>query len=298
MIIEKYGRSPCDDGWISQGYKNNHKAIDVGFLTKYGKNRPVKAWKSGVVVATGTDSYGGVYVVLKHEDDDFTWITRYWHLVKGSVVVKKGQEVKQGDKLGTRGDTGISTGVHLHFEVWKAPKGYSYKSSDYNKYAINPLSCTYVYDGQVIKDGYNKGETMKAKPEEVKEPTPIAEDTTRHQVEIIADVLRVRATPSLNGDQICIAKKGLYNVLEEKVADGYTWYRIDEDRWVATKESEWTIDKPIVKVPTSDEIIADLTAKLSALEKELADTKNALKTAENALKDKETIIENVRKAVG
>lgn len=296
MSIEKYGRSPCDDGWISQGYKNNHKAIDIGYLTKYGDKRPVKAWKSGVVVATGTDSAGGVYVILKHEDEDNTWISRYWHLVKGSVVVKKNQEVKQGDKLGTRGDTGISSGVHLHFEVWKCPKGYNYKSSGYNSYAVNPLKYTYVYEGQTIKDGYQKGETMTKKPIDNIAPTPVKADTTKHQVEVIADVLNVRLTPSTKGVIYCVCPKGVYDVLAETEADGYTWYQIEDDKWIATKEKSWTIDKPIVK--TQEEIIAELTAKVKALTKELADMENALKTAENALHDKEMIIERVREAVG
>ena len=112
MAVEKYGRCPCNDSWISQGYKSSsHKAIDLGWLSGYGANRPVYAWKSGTVVATGTDSAGGVYVVLRHDAGDKVWISRYWHFVKNSVVVKKGQAVKQGDKLGTRGNTGISTGV-------------------------------------------------------------------------------------------------------------------------------------------------------------------------------------------
>lgn len=150
MTIETYGKCPCDSSWISQVYKDGHQAIDLGWLTKYGDKLPVYAWKSGTVVATGTDSAGGVYVVLQHEDVDCVWITRYWHFVKGSVVVKKGQTVKQGDKLGTRGNTGISTGVHLHFELWKCPKGYTYKSSDVRKYAVDPTKYTYLFDNQVM----------------------------------------------------------------------------------------------------------------------------------------------------
>ena len=88
MAVEKYGRCPCNDSWISQGYKSgSHKAIDLGWLNGYGANRPVYAWKSGTVVATGTDSAGGVYVVLRHDAGDKVWISRYWHFVKNSVVM-------------------------------------------------------------------------------------------------------------------------------------------------------------------------------------------------------------------
>ena len=150
MTLEVFGRCPCDSSWISQSFKGSkHPAVDLGFLDKYGANLPVKAWKSGIVVATGTDSAGGVYVVLKHDDVDCTWISRYWHFVKGSVKVKKGQEVTQGQILGTRGKTGISTGVHLHFEVWKCPIGYKYSSKD-TKYAVDPITVTYLFEDQVM----------------------------------------------------------------------------------------------------------------------------------------------------
>ncbi|MDD6467002.1 MAG: M23 family metallopeptidase [Erysipelotrichaceae bacterium] len=87
--LDIIGRCPCDSGWISQGFKSSHRAIDIGWLTKYGANLPVKAWYDGTVIATGTDSAGGVYVVLKHESAKYTIITRYWHFVKGSIKVKK-----------------------------------------------------------------------------------------------------------------------------------------------------------------------------------------------------------------
>lgn len=293
-MAEAYGRCPCDSGWISQGYKaSSHKAIDIGFLTNYGANLPVKAWKSGTVVATGTDSAGGVYVVLKHDEKDATWISRYWHFVKGSVVVKKGQQVKQGDKLGTRGNTGISSGVHLHFELWKCPKNYSYKSSDYSKYAVNPIKYTYLFDGQVMK-----GDTiLQSKPIEKVEPKPVAEDGTKWQVEVIADQLRIRETPSLNGNQLFIADKGIYNVLQSQEADGYLWYEIETDRWIATKEGSWTIDKPIVKVPTQEEIIVDLRSQIDKMKVEMELKEKTLVATENALKDALRIVEDVRKAV-
>jgi murein DD-endopeptidase MepM/ murein hydrolase activator NlpD len=43
----------------------------------------------------------------------------YAHLVAGSIQVKAGQKVKAGQVLGKMGTTGMSTGVHLHWEIWK-----------------------------------------------------------------------------------------------------------------------------------------------------------------------------------
>lgn len=292
-MAEAYGRCPCDSGWISQGYKSNHKAIDIGYLTKYGDKLPVKAWKSGTVIATGTDSAGGVYVVLQHDDNSNRWISRYWHFVKGSVVVKKGQQVKQGDKLGTRGNTGISSGVHLHFELWKCPKKYSYKSSDYSKYAVDPMKYTYLFDGQVMQGT----PILPSKPIEKVEPKPVAVDVSKWQVEVIADSLRVRTSPSLNGEQYCICDKGIYNVIQSQEADGYTWYEIEKDRWIATKEGHWTFDRQIVKVPTQEEIIVDLRGQIDKMKVEMELKEKTLVATENALKDALRIVENVRKAV-
>ena len=281
MALEVYGRCPCDSSWISQGFKkNSHLAIDLGFLTKYGANLPVKAWKSGVVVATGTDTAGGVYVVLMHDDVDCVWITRYWHLVKGSVIVSKGQNVSQGQKLGTRGNTGISTGVHLHFEVWKCPKGYKYNSNDAKKYAIDPVSVTYLFEDQVM------GGTpcLKTKPIEIPEPQPVARNEQVWQVEVIADQLRIRETPSLNGNQLFMCNKGIYNVIQSVEADSHLWYEIELNRWIATKEGSWTIDLPVVKQPTQEEIIADLEKEINKLQVELELKDKSLTATEVSLK--------------
>lgn len=260
VVLEEFGRFPCDDCWLSQGYKSSHKAIDLGWLNKYGANRPVKAWKSGVVVQAGqiTETINGkkyypTVVVLMHEDVDCVWITRYWHLVKGSTKVKKGDTVTQGQVLGTRGNTGLSYGVHLHFEIWKCPLGYTYKASGYSKYAVNPLLFTYVYDGQVISC-----DEAKPLPTEPLEPQTVERDTKKHQVEVIVGALRVRLKPSLKGDVYCHSKKGLFNVLDVATADGYTWYNVEADRWIATKEGSWTIDYPI-ELSEQEKIIAEMT---------------------------------------
>lgn len=251
MAIEKYGRCPCDDSWGSQKYKSSHKALDFGWLNKYGAERPVKAWKSGTVVQCGqiTETINGkkyypTVVVLRHEDVDCVWITRYWHLVKGSCKVTVGQTVKQGDILGIRGNTGYSNGVHLHFEVWQCPKGYKYSASGYSKYAKNPVNYTYLFEGQVFHK--NSDFTLQVKPQEtvIVKPVVVTEDIYKHQIEVLADSLRVRTSASTKGEVYCMCPKGLFNVLETKEADGYVWVKIEADRWIATKEGDWTQDRP------------------------------------------------------
>lgn len=58
--------------------------------------------------------YWGNFVTIKHSNGTYTG---YAHMVKGSIKVKKGEEVKQGQVLGKMGSTGDSTGRHLHFEI-------------------------------------------------------------------------------------------------------------------------------------------------------------------------------------
>lgn len=56
----------------------------------------------------------GNFVQIKHNNGTYTG---YAHMVKGSIKVKTGDEVKQGQVLGKMGNTGYSKGVHLHFEI-------------------------------------------------------------------------------------------------------------------------------------------------------------------------------------
>lgn len=94
-----------------------HYGIDIG--NKRGT--PVIAAASGVVVSTlstckeGISSCGGRYgnyIVIEHSNG---MTTRYAHLSKVSVTV--GQKVSQGKVIGAIGNTGRSTGPHLHFEI-------------------------------------------------------------------------------------------------------------------------------------------------------------------------------------
>ena len=59
----------------------------------------------------------GRHVIIDH---GFSYKTMYAHMEK--IVVKKGQTVKRGDVIGYLGNTGLSTGPHLHYEVRKNEK--------------------------------------------------------------------------------------------------------------------------------------------------------------------------------
>jgi murein DD-endopeptidase MepM/ murein hydrolase activator NlpD len=109
-----------------------HDGLDVG--AKWGT--PVVAAASGTVIyagwkKAGTDGAGGGIVVwISHGG---TLYTTYNHL--SGVTVKAGQKVKAGQRVGSIGNTGLSVGAHLHFEVWIAYPWHGGNIAD----ARNPL---------------------------------------------------------------------------------------------------------------------------------------------------------------
>lgn len=87
-----------------------HKGVDI---STYRQGDPVLATADGQVVTVDYDLGGfGNYVIVKHKHGFYT---RYAHLQ--SFRVQKGQKVEQGQAIGYIGNTGLSTGPHLHYEV-------------------------------------------------------------------------------------------------------------------------------------------------------------------------------------
>lgn len=71
---------------------------------------PVEAAGEGQVFETGFDAYCGNYVILQHDNGDMTYYTHC-----DEILVETGAEVEQGEQIATVGNTGASTGAHLHF---------------------------------------------------------------------------------------------------------------------------------------------------------------------------------------
>ena len=104
-----------------------HGAIDYGVSA----GTPVYAAADGVVIKTAnlTTSYG-TYVVIQHANGLQTW---YAHGTSGSICVSEGQTVSRGQQIMKSGNSGHSTGAHLHFEVRVAPY-------NYNTCRVNPTN--------------------------------------------------------------------------------------------------------------------------------------------------------------
>ncbi len=92
----------------TRGASTYHKGVDWSIPV----GTSIVASSGGVVTRAGWGSGYGYCVYIEHPDGK---VTRYGHLSK--VLVKVGQNVNQGEKIALSGNTGISTGPHLHFEI-------------------------------------------------------------------------------------------------------------------------------------------------------------------------------------
>jgi murein DD-endopeptidase MepM/ murein hydrolase activator NlpD len=94
-------------------YRKFHAGMD--FSAEVGT--PIYATADGVVKkALKTGGYGN-HIVIDH---GYGYETLYGHMEK--YIVRKGQKVKRGEVIGYVGNTGLSTGPHLHYEVHKNKK--------------------------------------------------------------------------------------------------------------------------------------------------------------------------------
>ena len=99
---------------VYQGYHGGHLAWDISSGPTPVLNKPCLAVDGGTIVYAGWYYNYGYYVKIDHGNGIYT---TYAHLNSISVVV--GQRVSNGQQIGKVGNTGYSTGPHLHFEVIK-----------------------------------------------------------------------------------------------------------------------------------------------------------------------------------
>jgi murein DD-endopeptidase MepM/ murein hydrolase activator NlpD len=118
---------PAPGSVLTQGY---HAVNAVDFGGKTGT--PIRAAAAGtVIVAKGSGAYNGGFgnmIVISHENGSQTL---YAHLSKVQVTV--GDSVDQGEQIGLMGNTGKSTGPHLHFEAHNAKNPWT-KDKKYTQY--------------------------------------------------------------------------------------------------------------------------------------------------------------------
>lgn len=164
-------------------------------------NEKIYSSCSGIVSDAGTDKSYGNYIVIKNDKDGkYHWFA---HLSK--INVKKGNRVERSSVIGIMGNTGNSTGKHLHFEIRNSS----------NKYAdtINPAD----YMGIPNKVGIYNTDNYQ-----------IIEGNTTNELKVLAKDTNLRTQPNTNSPATLYLVNTTLYVIEKNVknSNGYTWDKV------------------------------------------------------------------------
>lgn len=151
MVSSGFGPRPAP----TKGASKEHVGIDITRIAGVGgyPNHYIYAAALGTVVTVDYTAGNGYHVVVRHDFPDEIIYTHYLHLAETTITVKVGDIVggKAGDKINGKatirpygtaiarmGTTGISTGIHLHFGIFKIVGGIYYY--------IDPFDSSYTFN--------------------------------------------------------------------------------------------------------------------------------------------------------
>lgn len=136
---------------------SGHNGIDM--IASDGT--PVYATHDGVITFAGEDGSAGLGVVIRtSEEFDYGagksfFKTIYWHLKRGSIIVKPDQVVKMGDKIAEADNTGLSTGSHLHFglkPLYKGEESWQWWNAEQSNGYAGAIDPKLYFNGKYPKD--------------------------------------------------------------------------------------------------------------------------------------------------
>ncbi|QCI20457.1 murein DD-endopeptidase MepM [Buchnera aphidicola (Brachycaudus cardui)] len=110
---------------------SRHLGVDLAMP----QGTPILATINGIVIKARFNKIAGLYIALKNKNH---YITKYMHLK--TLLVKLGDNIKIGQKIALSGNTGRTTGPHLHYEVW------------INNHAINPIKLKSLFSNTLTKN--------------------------------------------------------------------------------------------------------------------------------------------------
>lgn len=244
--------APLQKGYLTQKYKGSaHWGIDLGWVSLGLVNPPIYAWEDGVVIASYFMTAGGNTIVIRHEGAHW-YQTRYVHLHRRDVKV--GDVVKKGQIIGLGGNTGHTTGPHLHFEVLLIPTGYkAFVYSDRTKYAVNPLEVTYFTE--VTGEGVQK---MNVNEDKLPLVTPLFSNVLMRSTPAIlennklghvpANGLRYHGETTMNGLRWALLKLN-DNIVYSAIADRSGKVLLD----IKDSFKEVIVEKRVEVVPAIDQ---------------------------------------------
>ncbi|MGP1924681.1 MAG: murein DD-endopeptidase MepM [Arsenophonus sp. NEOnobi-MAG3] len=110
------------------GRPTPHHGVDLSMPV----GTPILAVGDGEVIIAKYSGAAGNFIAIRHGRQ---YSSRYMHLRK--LLVKPGQKVKKGERIALSGNTGRTTGSHLHYELW------------FNQRAVNPLTANLPHSGRL-----------------------------------------------------------------------------------------------------------------------------------------------------
>lgn len=223
---------------MNEGSHKDTKAIDFGVLSPY-KDTKLTAPFDGKVVYVDTQANGGGIAFESLEKVRYVNGTEdYMTLWTGhdNKPPKLGAIYKQGEYYSDMGTAG-GVATHCHLEVIKGKFKMTNKVTSVGAYkfdnTIEPYKALFLNKEGLIKYSKYKWTTL---PDTV--GTPVKRNEYIDQIEVIAEVLRARKKPSLKGEVLGYINQGIYNIISSTQADGYTWYQVEQNVWIAYNK-EW-----------------------------------------------------------
>jgi hypothetical protein len=269
----KYNRMPLDFNGITESYEGHvsrgSRGEDLGWHDYQGE--PVYAINDGTVMQVGSstgNNNAGNYIWIKHEFDEYDLWSRYCHLA--GFNVSQGQIVSRGQQIATMGGT-FGYATHLHFELWKVPKGWSFNFGDRTTYAVKGTDYTFLFDNQAKASDTSLTKVIGTSLQDKK-------DTLKDQIEVVGWYLRVR--DSANGNILGYVDFGLYDYFETKEEAGYVWYRIGDSIWIAGVEGDVNVyPKESGKKEELEKKVEELTLENNTLKQQIIDLQKELAEA-------------------
>lgn len=157
----------------------------------------------GTVYKIGVDKSYGNYITVKAPDGKYHW---FCHLSK--VTCKVGDKISRTTKIGVMGNTGNSTGKHLHFEIRNSS----------NKYADNSNPADYMGIPNAVGSYNTNNYQIKS----------TSSNSSTGELKTLARNTNLRSAPTTSASKVLYLKNTTLYVLEPSVAeaDGYIWDRV------------------------------------------------------------------------
>ncbi|WP_459500014.1 M23 family metallopeptidase [Bacillus sp. C1] len=214
---------PTDTTRVTSGFRGSrpdHHGVD---LAQVG-DHPIYAAASGQVSRSYLSSSYGECIMIVHTIDGVTWETVYAHMRNGSRKVREGDYVTQGQTIGVMGNTGQSSGQHLHFELHKGRWNIN-KSN-----AVNPLD--YLGKG----DDGNTGNGTDLTDVDTRKNVTLPSDWSIKNmgyVTVLNPHSWVYKEPNELSEHVGDVPKGSGHVYLENAWDGKRfWFKIANDNWI------------------------------------------------------------------